>query len=125
MSYTLELLNELRGRPLGMRLGATSLLKLADYLRGAQHGIEIATRQRDPFLDEFREWIQAKFSPHHLGWEKLIVQQCKDEVDAIDRFWQLLDEYVKEREISDNKSRSQTLRLEKQNLQSSTVPGAV
>jgi hypothetical protein len=96
MSPLLTLLNEIREQPVAMYVGSASLLKFADFLRGFDHAIEKLGHQPDHFLEKFRDWVQAKFNTSTEGWEHLILRHSSNEVEAIKRFWDLLDEYLQE-----------------------------
>src|SRR5262245_5078622 len=95
----LELLAEMRGRPIAMWVGQKSLTKLADFL----HGYECAL-SRFGIEDRFRlidltEWLRSRFHiKSSFGWSTIIVHQSRDDADAVDNFWKLLDEYLASRE---------------------------
>lgn len=94
MSPILALLQEMRGR-LGMYTGTTSITKLAAFLRGYQCAlIKMDVKADCPFLSDFRDWIQTRYHNTKVGWENLILQDSKDEGDAVDHFWRLLDEFL-------------------------------
>jgi len=97
----------MRRRPLAIYLGQVSILKLADYLRGYEHAVE-NLKGPDPFLGEFREWIQHRFQSNH-GWEHIILEQNSNEGHAINRFWQLLDEFISETKALIQKSKTPEL----------------
>ena len=100
MTQILSLLNEMRGR-LGMYVGESSLTKLAAFLRGFDHAIhQIRPEEDDRFLEQFRDWIHHRFQTTRHSWEDTIMLQSKNEADAVKRFWELFDEYVKKREES-------------------------
>jgi hypothetical protein len=89
-----QLLDEMRGR-LGMFLGSSSLPKLAAFLRGYEHAI-VTSDKSDPFLADFRDWIQQRLNDTSRSWEDAIVSRSKGEADAVRQFWELLDEYRSE-----------------------------
>jgi hypothetical protein len=96
MSHVVPLLHEMRGR-LGMYLGTTSLTKLAAFLRGYDYAAEkLGAGRADPFLSGFRDWVHGRFQTTAHSWEETILLHSKDEVDAVRRFWELLDEYLEE-----------------------------
>ena len=99
MSHMLAFLNEKRTRRLGMFVGASSLSKFADFLRGYEHAVyRLLPDEPDPFLGEFRDWICKRFQTNeNIKWETVILRHSLDEEDAVKRFWELLDEFVQRR----------------------------
>ncbi len=98
MSQVVTLLHEMRGR-LGMYLGATSLIRLAAFLRGYDLAVEkVGGGTRDPVLPAFRDWIHQRFQSSQRSWEETILLHSADEADAVKRFWELLDEFLRERQ---------------------------
>ena len=98
MSHVFCLLSEMRGR-LGMYIGTTSLTRLVAFLRGYDYAIEkLSGEKSDPFLSDFRDWIHERFQTSQHSWEETILLHSADEADAIRHFWELLDEFVKERQ---------------------------
>src|SRR5436309_13622057 len=96
MSPILDLLSEMKPRPLAIYLGRVSILKLADYLRGYEHAVGNFGKGKDHFLADFRDWIHRRFQTTKQSWEEAILLHSADEADAVERFWQLLDEYLLE-----------------------------
>jgi hypothetical protein len=98
VSHILDLLNEVRVKKLGMYVGRTSLSKLADFLRGYDYAIDrLHPGQEDPFLADFRDWIQEKFGTTKHSWEDIIQMQSASDEEAVKRFWELLDEFLQQR----------------------------
>jgi hypothetical protein len=104
VSQLLNLLNEMRRRPLAIYIGVTSLTKLADFLRGCEHAIAwLQPQEQDGFLADFREWIYQRFNTKaNLSWESVILQHSSSDADAVRQFWVLLDEYLQQRVQRDN-----------------------
>jgi len=98
MSPILSLLKEMRGR-LGMYVGSPSITLLAAFLRGYDLAVyKIRGGTLDSFLPEFREWIYQHFRSNQYTWEETILLHSENEADAVKRFWELLDEFLKERQ---------------------------
>jgi hypothetical protein len=98
MSPLLELLNEMRRHPAAVYVGETSLPLLAAFLRGCDFAIHRLLPSRDDLLlEEFRDWVQARFHRSDVGWEHLIQMHSADDLAAVRRFWELLDQFLKER----------------------------
>src|SRR5438128_2043259 len=97
MSHVLALLNEMRGR-LPMYLGTSSITKLAAFLRGYEYAVrKLGRDETDDVLTEFRDWVHRRFQTTRYSWEDTILLHSDDEADAVKRFWELLDEFIKER----------------------------
>jgi hypothetical protein len=94
MLSVLGILNEIRRRP-GMYLGEKSLTKLAAFVDGYGFGLHQAGVE-DPFalIADFRDWIHARHQTTAVNWDALILAASKDEGEALDRFWKLLDEFL-------------------------------
>ena len=97
MSPVLSLLKEMRGRP-GMYLGVPSVLRLAAFLRGYDLALERCGGSRDPLLSAFRDWVHQHFQSSQHSWEETILLHSANEADALKRFWELLDDFIKERQ---------------------------
>src|SRR5437868_4532042 len=98
MSQLLTLLNEMRGRQ-GMYLGSPSIIKLAAFLRGFDHAVEKhGNGKSDPFLSEFRDWVQRRYATNNRSWEEVILAHSNNEAQAVDQFWLLFDEFLKMKE---------------------------
>ncbi|MCI0681667.1 MAG: hypothetical protein L0Y71_06155 [Gemmataceae bacterium] len=88
------LLSEIRRRP-GMFLGEPSLVRLAPFVDG--YGLALDRMNVDArysLMAEFRDWIQARYHSTKASWDTLILQDSKDDADAFDRFWRLMDEFL-------------------------------
>jgi len=96
MSHMISLLQDMRQRPLAVYVGQVSILKLADFLRGYEYAlIKTKTAAEPLFLTGFRDWIQQRFHTSEKSWEAVILQHSASEADAVKRFWELIDEYLK------------------------------
>jgi len=90
-----KLLNEMRGHcSVAIYVGETSLVKLADFLRGYEHALYRTGMEHDQFLADFRDWIQHRFGSTKHGWEQLIVMNSANDGEALAHFWRLLDEFL-------------------------------
>lgn len=88
------LLNEIRRRP-GMFLGGPSLVRLAPFVNGYALALDrMRIDSRYALMADFRDWIQARYRSTQASWDALILQNSKDDADAFDRFWLLLDEFL-------------------------------
>jgi hypothetical protein len=102
MSPVQSLVNEIRKRSLGMFVGETSLTKLASFLRGYDLALVRAgtSATSDPYLIGFRDWVQARHGGANRSWEDLILDECTNEAEAVNRFWALIDEFNFETETN-------------------------
>ena len=95
MSHMFELLQDMHRRHTGMFIGKPSIIRLAAYLRGYEHAAqEFGGKKPDSILPDFRDWIHERAGSTQYSWEETILQECKDDADAEDRFWKLLDEFL-------------------------------
>ncbi len=84
-----------------MYIGRPSLTRLAAYLRGFDLAAErLGGKEPDPFLPDFRDWIHRRFGSTELSWEDTILRASKDEGDALDSFWTLLDDFLAEQAVA-------------------------
>jgi hypothetical protein len=93
----LDLIEHMRVRP-ALFLGANSLSALWYFLRGYHMGlrgnpqVSIAT---SPLEKEFHDWVAYRlhFLESTTGWRNMILQHIQDEKAALNRFFELFDEY--------------------------------
>ncbi len=94
MARILSLLAAIRRRP-GMYIGKPSLIRLGAYLDGYEHAAQdLAGKEPDSTLMDFCDWIHARAGSTRYSWEETILQESKDDADAQERFWKLLDEFL-------------------------------
>jgi len=97
-----DVLAMVREKP-GLYFGKSSLDRLDAYLHGYRAGIMAANYQlRD--LDRFREfydWVakQLDFTSSTAGWCNMIMERTKSDTEGFRRFYELLDEFCRERGI--------------------------
>ena len=114
-----DLLDKMREKP-AMYLGLKSLTRLEAFLNGYRYAAGYERGVKDiahPAFNDFHDWTAARlgyesstagwcniiladtlgWSPKHHKWAKLM-QSVKpaDEAAALDRFYELLDEYRRE-----------------------------
>ena len=77
-------------------LGRPSILCLQAFLSGyniAQYKLGVPLAETDP-LDGFQDWIQKKFSIEtSQSWASIILFFSQDERDALNNFFELLEEF--------------------------------
>jgi hypothetical protein len=96
MSQVVDLLNEMRGR-LGMYVGTTSMTKFAAFLRGYDYALyKQGVDELNTFFGGFQDWVRNRFHDPAHTWDNIILAHSNDETEAMERFWNLLDEYLQE-----------------------------
>jgi hypothetical protein len=104
MSPIVEQLLEMRPH-VGMYVGSNSLRKLAFFLRGYEHAVgKFGGTSKDRFLMEFGDWVRERFSVSiSRSWEDVIMFHSMNDDEAMERFWELFDEYLAKKEDSPDK----------------------
>ena len=92
-----ELLRSIKKRP-GMYLGTSSITRLDMLLRGynlARREAGIAPTEQEKEFEGFQSWIQEKYDIK-LGqsWAKIILFYSVDEYEALEKFFELFEEYL-------------------------------
>lgn len=96
MSNFPELLQNIKQRP-ALYLGKRSLSHLQVFLDGytfarRQLGVEVTKEEQE--FEEFQDWIEQRFNqPDTQSWSRIISFYSEDESDALDRFFELLEEF--------------------------------
>ncbi|NEP20200.1 MAG: hypothetical protein F6J97_25505 [Leptolyngbya sp. SIO4C1] len=99
MSPLFEMLEKIKARP-GMYIGKTSVSDLFMFIIGyrtarEELGIEPTATELD-FYGEFQPWLQQRLDMRTSNaWAKMIEFSCGDERDAFERFFELLDEFLR------------------------------
>ncbi len=95
MDNLYELLQKIKQKP-SVYLGNPSILCLRAFLSGynvAQYQLGLPLGEKDA-LDGFQEWIQKKFRiESSQSWANIILFFSQDERDALDNFFELLEEF--------------------------------
>ncbi|MBD2384706.1 hypothetical protein [Cylindrospermum sp. FACHB-282] len=106
-----EVLQTIKDRP-GMYIGKSSITILGHFLVGYQFarselGLELSQEDAD-FFKNFHPWIQRHFNVRTSNsWANIILLFTRDEKDALNSFFRLLDEF---------KQRDRTLDAEGENV---------
>ena len=104
--YFFDLLQRIKQRP-GMYLGKCSITRLRAFLDGyetARAELGFPDTEQQQQLDGFQEWIQERYqitSTH--GWDSIILFFSVDEKDALDKFFKLLEEFLSQAKIVEDK----------------------
>ena len=100
-----DLLRKIKQRP-SLYLGKRSLSHLHTFLDGytfACRQLGIPLTEQEKKIEEFQEWIEIRFNqPSTQSWSRIILFYSEDETDALNRFFNLFEEFLKSEEVSKN-----------------------
>jgi hypothetical protein len=91
------LIQKIHQRP-ALYLSKKSLSHLQVFLDGytfsrREMGIPLSAQEQE--FEQFQDWIEQRFSqPNTQSWVRIILFYAEDEADALDRFFELFDEFV-------------------------------
>ncbi len=92
-----EILKGIKKRP-GMFLGTNSITRLDMVLRGtSQARREVGIPPTDPEskFEDFKSWIEEEYKiDSGQSWAKIILFRSMDEHEALERFFELFEEYL-------------------------------
>ncbi|MDF0553080.1 hypothetical protein [Kamptonema sp. UHCC 0994] len=100
-----RLIEKIKKAP-SMYLGRHSIICLQAFLSGysvAKYELgEQPTKQDSDFM-EFPEWIRKRFNVQtSQSWANIILFYSEDESKALDKFFELLDEFINRNPAADN-----------------------
>lgn len=91
-----ELLKGVKKRP-GMYLGTNSVTKLDMVLRGyslARREVDVPPTESEREFEGFQSWVQDKYGiKTGQSWSKIILFYSIDDYEALQRFFELFEEY--------------------------------
>jgi hypothetical protein len=103
-----EILKGIKKRP-GMFLGTSSITKLDMVLRGyslARREVGIPPTEPEREFEGFQSWIEEKYGINSgQSWSKIILFYSVDEHEALEKFFELFEEYLninKSSEVDEN-----------------------
>ncbi|TAE56912.1 MAG: hypothetical protein EAZ76_11905 [Nostocales cyanobacterium] len=108
MAGIYEVLQKIKDRP-GMYIGNSSITVLRHFLVGYKFarnelGVELNQEEAD-FYDNFQPWIQQHFNVRTSNsWANIILLFTRDEKDAFNRFFTLLEEFKQRDQNQDMKA---------------------
>lgn len=123
MTNLYQLLNKIKKAP-AMYLGRHSIICLQAFLSGysvAQYELGEQPTPQDLDFREFPEWIRKKFNVQtSQSWANIILFYSEDESKALDRFFELLEEFMNRNPIEtplqnkgiDSQKNGQSLNIE-------------
>ena len=93
-----ELITKIQKRP-ALYLGKESISNLQVFLDGytfARRELKVPISNEEEDFEDFQEWIEKKYNLQDTqSWTKIILFYSVDERDALERFFELFDEFVK------------------------------
>ncbi|WP_298914235.1 hypothetical protein [uncultured Nostoc sp.] len=99
-----EILSGLKKRP-GMYLGSSSITKLDMVLRGyslARKEVGVPPTEPEREFEEFQSWVQEKYGINSgQSWSKIILFYSVDEYEALEKFFELFEEYLNKNKSSE------------------------
>ena len=102
--YYDELLGMIKKRP-GMYLGTSSITRLDMLLRGcslARREVDVEPTKAEGEFEGFQSWIQEKYGiKSNQSWAKIILFYSMDETEALERFFELYEEYFNRNKSSE------------------------
>ncbi|NCJ06950.1 hypothetical protein GS597_10600 [Synechococcales cyanobacterium C] len=103
MSDFYELLQKVQQRP-AMYLGKRSLSQLHAFLEGyllARREAKIPMTTEEEDFEFFQEWIERRFGQANTqSWSHIILFYSEDEADALNRFFELLEEFCQRNQLA-------------------------
>jgi hypothetical protein len=96
MGAILDLLERIRKRP-GIFLGRPSVSNLYMFLSGFTYARKDSDPGDQQFLAGFGQWVHDRYKVTSTqGWAKIIEFYSLNEVEEMELFWKLLDQYLAE-----------------------------
>jgi hypothetical protein len=99
-----EILSSIKKRP-GMYLGTSSITRLDMLLRGyslARREVGVSPSEPEREFSGFQSWIQEKYGiKTGQSWSKIILFYSIDEHEALERFFELYEEYKNRHQSSE------------------------
>jgi hypothetical protein len=107
-----ELIEKIKQRP-ALYLGKAALSQLQTFLDGytfALRQVNIPVSQEEQEFEQFQEWIEAKFNQVATQhWSRIILFYSEDERDALERFFQLFNDFINEKKLAKIKEKTEVM----------------
>jgi len=105
MSSLYEVIQRIKKRP-SMYLGKRSISNLRAFLSGyilSRRELGMAQTDQEKEFGEFPAWLQKKFGINSTqAWDSIILFYCEDERDALEKFFNLFEEYLNRNNNTEN-----------------------
>lgn len=99
-----EILSGIKKRP-GMFLGSSSITRLDMLLRGyslARREVGVPPTEPEREFEGFQSWVQEKYRiDSGQSWSKIILFYSVDEYEALQKFFELFEEYLNKNKSSE------------------------
>ncbi len=97
MGSLYELIQKIKRRP-SMYLGRRSISNLRSCLAGyilARRELGVPQTEQEREFVEFQDWIKKRFNiTSGQSWDSIILFYSEDEITAVDRFFELFEEFL-------------------------------
>ena len=94
-----ELFSEIKNRP-ELYIGQRSLSLLHAYLNGWLNRDEKSVIDYD-LIGKFQDWVQKKYKiTSSQSWARIILFYSTDEIDGLNNFFRLFDEFLEQKGLS-------------------------
>ncbi|MGV0024407.1 hypothetical protein [Phormidesmis priestleyi] len=97
--YLYQVLRDIKTRP-GMFLEHRSITRLRAFLDGyssARFDLGLPMTEQEKAFNGFQAWIQTHFEMTTTqGWDRIILTHSTDEQDALNRFFELFEQFQQE-----------------------------
>ncbi|HBL12106.1 MAG TPA: hypothetical protein DD379_11995 [Cyanobacteria bacterium UBA11162] len=104
MNNFYDLLQKIKKRP-SMYLGRHSIFSFLAFWCGykiAQHQLGIHPTAQEQEFEEFLKWIRERYEVHtSQSWASIILFYSEDEKTALDRFFELFEEFLSQQNDSE------------------------
>ncbi|MBV6625618.1 MAG: hypothetical protein KI793_22270 [Rivularia sp. (in: Bacteria)] len=94
--YFYEMMESIKKRP-GMYLGKCSITRLRSFLDGyigARRDLGLPETEEETEFYKFQDWIQERFEiKSYYGWNDIILLNSVDERDALNKFFDLFEQF--------------------------------
>jgi hypothetical protein len=105
-----ELLEKIKKRP-SMYLGKRSISQLQVFLDGytfARRELGIPLTEEEREFEELQEWVEQRFNQASTqSWARIILFYSEDERDALERFFELFEEFLQRNKNLEKEEREQ------------------
>jgi hypothetical protein len=104
--YFDRIIQDIKARP-GMFLGSCSITRLRSFLDGYQSAradLGIPRTHEERAFDGFQSWVQARFQVTSAqGWDSIILLHSSNEQEALQLFFDLLEQFRQEQTSSSDR----------------------
>lgn len=90
----IQLFNDIKKRP-GVYFGKKALHDLSVFVSGYVAALNDINEKKIILLPKFREFLESYYNVHSVkNWSDIIIFYSKDDSDAFDNFFELLNEFL-------------------------------